>query len=301
MNKFKLSGVMPAVTTPFTRDGNVDHALLIERCAWLLSNGCDGINLLGTTGEGTSLSVRQRLAVMQAISASGLPLSRLMISTGASALEDAQVLTAQGVELGFAGVLLLPPFYFKGISEDGIVSFIEAVLNKVDVDQCRLYLYHMPAYTGVPYTPTIALRLKEKYGDVIAGLKDSTGDLSVSSAFVAAVPDFDVFPSSESSLGLAKERGYAGCISATVNVTAPLAGKYWNSNNDAVAALEAAAEIRLALQSLPLLPAVKWAVARTTSQSSWLHALPPIGALSASEIALIAPVLEKHWESIKVV
>ncbi|MFC7518954.1 dihydrodipicolinate synthase family protein [Herbaspirillum sp. GCM10030257] len=299
MRKRTLSGVMPAVTTPFNNEGGVNIDRLIDRCTWLLQNGCDGINILGTTGEGLSLSIHQRLTVMHAIAQSDLPLSRLMVNTGATALEDAQQLTKRAVELGYAGVLLLPPFYFKGLSEEGIINFVSCVMDHVDRHSCNLYLYHMPAYTGVPYTPEIALRLKDKYGGAIAGVKDSTGDLAVSDAFVARVPDFDVFPSAESSLDQAKTRGFAGCVSATVNVTAPLAGRFWRGERGANEALVAAAEIRKAIQGVPLLAGVKWMVARSTQDNEWNNMLPPIVPLSKAQVEQLAPVFEKFADDIK--
>jgi 4-hydroxy-tetrahydrodipicolinate synthase len=159
----KLQGVIAAAATPLGPDLAIDLERLVAHCRWLLGEGgCDGINLLGTTGEATSFPVEARLAAMKAIARSGLPLDRFMVGTGAAALDDAVRLTAEAKSLGFAGALLLPPFYYKGIDADGLVAYVEAVIAKVGPAGLALYLYHFPQNSGVPYTIEVVTRLRKR-------------------------------------------------------------------------------------------------------------------------------------------
>jgi 4-hydroxy-tetrahydrodipicolinate synthase len=196
----KLQGVIAAVATPLSDNLTIDHNRLVSHCHWLLGQGgCDGINLLGTTGEATSFSTAARIDAMQAIARSDLPLDRFMVGTGAAALEDAVRLTAEAKALGFAGALLLPPFYYKGIAADGLIPYVDAVIERVGRDGLQLYLYHFPQNSGVPYSIDIVARLRAVYPDVIAGLKDSSGDLEYAAALARKLEGFAVFPSAEAS------------------------------------------------------------------------------------------------------
>ncbi|MGN6468552.1 MAG: dihydrodipicolinate synthase family protein [Rhizobiaceae bacterium] len=217
-----LSGVIAAAATPVREDLSIDLDHLVEHCRWLLGDGgCDGINLLGTTGEATSFSTEQRIAAMRAVARAGLPLDRFMVGTGAAALADACALTAEAKALGFAGALLLPPFYYKGLDAEGVVAYVEALIGKVGAEGLKLYLYHFPANSAVPYTPEIVARLRNAHPEQLLGLKDSSGDLDYSAGLARDLPGFAVFPSAEASLGRAAELGFAGCISATANVPGP--------------------------------------------------------------------------------
>jgi 4-hydroxy-tetrahydrodipicolinate synthase len=261
----KLQGVIAAVATPLRDDLSIDRERLVGHCRWLLGDGgCDGINLLGTTGEATSFSAAARIDAMRAIAGSGLPLDRFMVGTGAAALEDAVRLTTEAKALGFAGALLLPPFYYKGIDADGLVAYIESVIERVGRDGLPLYLYHFPQNSGVPYSIDVVARLREAHPDVILGVKDSSGDLEYSAALTRRLEGFAVFPSAEASLGRARELGFAGCISATANVTGPFAQHAW-SGTAAVAdkGLVQAVEH----PQFPLVAAVKASLALLTGSS----------------------------------
>ncbi|SDR57712.1 4-hydroxy-tetrahydrodipicolinate synthase [Rhizobiales bacterium GAS191] len=285
----KLQGVIAAVATPLKEDRSIDLERLIGHCRWLLADGgCDGINLLGTTGEATSFSVAARIDAMQAIAGSGLPLECFMVGTGAAALADAVRLTAEAKALGFAGALLLPPFYYKGIDADGLVAYVEAVVERVGRDGLPLYLYHFPQNSGVPYSIDVVARLREAHADVVLGLKDSSGDLEYSAALVRRLEGFAVFPSAEASLGRARELGFAGCISATANVTGPFAQRAW-SGSAAVAreGLAGAVEIRAAIAQFPLVAAVKASLALLTEEPAWRTVMPPLSPLSEDELGAL--------------
>jgi len=289
-----LSGVIAAAATPVRADCSIDLDRLVEHCQWLLGDGgCDGVNLLGTTGEATSFSAEQRIEAMRAVAKAGLPLDRFMVGTGAAALDDACRLTAEAKALGFAGALLLPPFYYKGIDADGVVSYVETLIGKVGAEGLRLYLYHFPANSGVPYTPEIVSRLRNAHPDQVLGLKDSSGDLDYSAALARDLPGFAVFPSAEASLGRATECGFAGCISATANVTGPFAQIAWSGSDESAKkeALDAAVDIRAIVARFPLVASVKAALALLTGREEWARVMPPLTALTGKQRSELANAL----------
>lgn len=289
-----LRGVIAAAATPLDDDRSIDLDRLIGHCRHLLEKGgCDGINLLGTTGEATSFSVEQRIAAMRAVAQSGLPLSRFMVGSGAAALDDACRLTAEAKALGFAGALLLPPFYYKGIDADALVAYVTAVVDRVGRDGLPLYLYHFPANSGVPYTPDAVARLRDRFPDALMGLKDSTGDLDYSGGLARALPGFDVFPSAEAAIGRAQELGLAGCISATANVTGPFAQTAFSGKTEAERSLglAEAVRIRTEIARFPLVAAVKETLALLSGDAAWRRLVPPLTALSAAEREALAKAL----------
>src|SRR5208282_806802 len=192
-----LHGVIAAIATAIDETGEPDCAHSLALARFLLDNGCDGLNVLGTTGEGTSFSLRQRLAVMSAYAASGLPLRRLLVGTGAAALDDAVTLTGHAAELGFAGALVLPPFYYKGVPDDGLAAYIGALVAATTDRPIPIYLYHYPQLSGLPWHPGLIRRLREAHGARIIGLKDSSGDMAYAREAAAIDPGFHVFPSTE--------------------------------------------------------------------------------------------------------
>jgi 4-hydroxy-tetrahydrodipicolinate synthase len=282
----RLHGVIAATPTPLNADMSIDVERLIGHCRWLLGDGgCDGVNLLGTTGEATSFSAEQRLAAMRAVAASGLPLERMMVGTGASAIADAAALTRAARELGFNGALLLPPFYYKSIEAESLTDYVAEVISKAGTSGLKLYLYHIPQNTGVPFPREAIERLIRRYPDVIAGLKDSSGDIAFSRSLAAQFPGFDVFPSSEGSLTEWKSSGFAGCISATTNITGPLSQRAWSDpdGDDGRDAAAAAMAIRTVLGSFPLTASVKAALAAMTADAGWERLVKPLRPLSPDE------------------
>ncbi len=166
-----LHGVIAAIATAIDQNGEPDCPRSVALARFLLGNGCDGLNVLGTTGEATSFSLDQRRRVMSAYAASGLPLDRMMVGTGAAAIGDAVALTRHAAELGFAGALVLPPFYYKGIADDGLVAYVEALVEASATRPIAIYLYHFPAQSGVPWHIALIRRLLDTFGERIVGLK----------------------------------------------------------------------------------------------------------------------------------
>jgi 4-hydroxy-tetrahydrodipicolinate synthase len=280
-------GVYAAVLTPFTDDLEPDVAAYLAHCRWLLAHGCDGLAPLGTTGEANSLSVAQRLRLIEAGAEDGLPMERCIIGTGSSALADAVTVTRAVLAAGSTGALLLPPFYYKNPSEDSLFAFFSEVIQRVGEARLRLYLYHFPQMSAVPVTPGLILRLKAAYGDTIAGVKDSSGDWSYTADLLQRLPGFGVYSGSEQFLLANLRAGGAGCISATTNVTAPMAQKVfraWQQGSaDADALQESVTAARLVLQAFPFQGGLKEVVARLTGDRRWLNVIPPNRPLSPAE------------------
>lgn len=293
----RLRGVIAATPTPLTNTLTIDTDRLVAHCQWLLGGGgCDGVNLLGTTGEATSFSLAQRLEGMRAVASSGLPLRRMMVGTGASALDDAVTLTAAARDLGFAGALLLPPFYYTGIGGAALASYVETLVERAGADGLKVYLYHIPQNTGVPWPVETVEALRDRFPGIVVGLKDSAGDLEYARA-LARLDGFDVFPGSEGSLG---EAGFAGCISATANVTGALAQAGWRKpgSEEGRAAIAEAERIRGALRTFPLVSTVKWALADLKGDASWKRTMPPLQELSEEEAAKLRAALAQTAYSV---
>lgn len=286
-----IGGVCAAALTPLDSHEAPDPDATVAHCRRLFALSCNAINLLGTTGEAMSFSVAQRLSIMEAVAASDLPLSACIVGTGAAALADAIVLTRAATEFGFAGALVMPPFYFKDIAEEGMLRFFSRLIEGVRNDALRIYLYHFPYLSGVSFTPSLVTRLRAEFPDIVVGLKDSSGVPGYAEAIVAAAP-IAVFPSSETTLGVARARGFAGCISATVNVSASLAAAVWRrSASDGARASrdeEQLTEIRAAIAAYPLVPAVRSTLASLANDSSWRRMMPPLHGLAGTDEAVLA-------------
>src|SRR5262249_11755382 len=177
VTKSGLAGVIAAIATAVDSKGEPDSARSTALARFLLDNGCDGLNVLGTTGEATSFSLAQRQRVMTAYAQAGLPLERLMVGAGAAATADAVALTRHAAELGFGGALVLPPVYYKGVPDDGLRPNIDAIVTKTAAKPIPIFLYHYPALSGLPWHVKLIRRLLETFGSRIVGLKDSSGDM----------------------------------------------------------------------------------------------------------------------------
>jgi 4-hydroxy-tetrahydrodipicolinate synthase len=282
----KLRGVIAAIATAVDAQGEPDCARSVALARFLLANGCGGLNVLGTTGEATSFSLEQRKRVMTAYREAGLPLDRLMVGTGAASVADAVALTRHAAELGFAAALLLPPFYYKGVPDEGLLAYVETIVSATAVKPIPLYLYHFPALSGLPWHFELIKRLLRAFGTRIVGLKDSSGDMAYAREAAALSPQFDVFPSTEAVLVQARSGVFAGCISATANLNADLCARAWRSGD--AAALDAAVRIRKLFDGKPLVPGVKALLAHIHRDTAWVQVKPPLAAVAASEQAAVA-------------
>jgi 4-hydroxy-tetrahydrodipicolinate synthase len=282
----KLQGVIAAIATAVDDKGEPDCERSAALARFLLANGCDGLNVLGTTGEATSFSLEQRKRVMTAYRDSGLPLDRLMVGTGAASVADAVALTRHAAELGFAGALLLPPFYYKGVPDDGLVAYVETIVQATAAKPIAIYLYHFPSQSGLPWHVKLVKRLLDAFGARIVGLKDSSGDMAYAREVATVSPGFDVFPSTEAVLMEARSGVFAGCISATANLNADLCARAWRSGD--VGALDTAVSIRKLFDGKQLVPGVKATLAHIHRDAAWARVQPPLAAFPAEDRAAVA-------------
>jgi 4-hydroxy-tetrahydrodipicolinate synthase len=283
----KLKGVIAAIATPIHEDGRPDTERAVKLARFLLDTGCSALNVLGTTGEATSFSLDERKTVMSAFKTAGLPMDRLMVGTGAAAVADAVALTKHAAELGYSGALVLPPFYYKGVPDDGLVAYMDVIVKATAAKTVPLYLYHIPQTSAVAWPIPLVDRLIKTYKGRIVGLKDSSGDMAYSRAAAALSPEFAVFPSTEAALLEGRDGKFAGCISATVNLNADLCARAWQAGD--VAALEAAVTIRKLFDGKPLVPGVKALLAHIHGDPALARVKPPFVAYAAADrIAAVA-------------
>jgi len=265
-----IGGVIPAVPTPFSPSREIDADAFVEHCQWCLDHGADALNVLGTTGEANSLSVARRKQVM-AIAAERLDRRRLMVGTGAPDLDTAVELTRLASRLGFAAALVLPPFYYKPVSDEGLFAWFGELVEKTADTPIDLYLYNFPQLTGIEFGAAFAARLRSAFPDRITGAKDSSGNLDYARS-LAKIPGFAVFPSNEISLANARRDGFAGCISATVNIDPASCASLWRSQADGHERVEA---LRKGVAAYPLVGAVKYLVGQRAGNGVWANVAAP--------------------------
>jgi len=284
-------GVLVPVLTPFTPSGDPDLGRFVAFCRWLLDQGAGGLSVFGTTSEANSMSSPERMALLDGLIEAGIPPGKLMPGTGACSITEAATLVRHAVGRGCGGVLLLPPFYYKGVSDDGIFAFVSGVIDKVASSALRIYLYHIPPVAQVGYSLDLVARLIKAYPETVVGLKDSSGDWNNTAALLERCPGFAVFPGSEVFLLDALRKGGAGCITASGNVNVPGIRKaYENWRGPQAETLQAEiTTLRKALQAYPMIPALKRIVAHFHKDPDWARVRPPLVALDqAQSAALIA-------------
>ena len=291
----KIRGVLSPVVTPFDSNLKPDAARLVKHCQWLLANDV-GLAVFGTNSEANSLSVDEKLHLLDALAEAGIPGERMMPGTGCCALSDSVTLTRKAVKHGAGGVLMLPPFYYKGVSDEGLYRNFAEIIERVGDSRLRVYLYHIPQVSNVPISLALIERLLKAYPGTIAGVKDSSGNWDNTNAMLEQFqPEgFDVFPGSETFLLAALRGGGAGCISATANVNPAAIAKLnatWQ-NDDADAQQKALDNIRDIFQGYVMIPALKAAVAHYGGDSTWNRLRPPLVELTDAERADLAKNLD---------
>ncbi|KAB2871178.1 MAG: dihydrodipicolinate synthase family protein [Bauldia sp.] len=273
-----LAGLWPPVSTPFRADGSLDEKRLVQHSRTLLADGAHGLAILGTTSEANSLTLAERRRVIDAHVEAGIEPARLLPGTGACAIDDAVALTRHAGEIGAAGVLLLPPFYYKNVPEDGLFAFVAAVIEHCGPRVPRIMLYHIPQMAGIGWSLDLVGRLRAAFPGLIAGLKDSAGAFEHTKAMIDAFPGFAVFPGAEVYLVKALQSGAAGCISASANINARgIRGIYdhWK-HGDAAQRQEAANAIRRAVEGPTMIASVKAVLAARYGDPGWLVMRPPL-------------------------
>ena len=290
-------GVYAASITPIDpASGQPSGKRLVQQCQWLMDQGMTGVAPLGTTGEGNSLPLSFRLDVPGLFRDAGFSSERVIFGTGSCSVGDATAATRAVIDAGFTNALVLPPFYYKNASEDGIFSYFDQLIDGVGSDSLRVYLYHFPQLSMTPITVPLIQRLKKHFGPVIAGLKDSSGDFDGTLDFVAAADDFDVFSGSEAFLLEGLSKGCVGSISATSNASAALTAATYKANgtSDAGSLQATLSAVRGEISKYPLSAALKQIEAWRHDDDSWCAVFPPGTLLNETQQRELRESLEAH-------
>lgn len=281
----RFSGVLSPVVTPFNDDLSVDPDRLISQCQWLLSQNV-GLAVFGTNSEANSMSVGEKILLLDRLIEGGIDPGRMMPGTGCCALTDTVQLTSHAVKLGCAGTLMLPPFYYKDITDEGLFRSYAEIIERVGSNALRIYLYHIPPIAQVGISLDLIERLIKAYPENVVGVKDSSGDWgNTESMLQRGWDDFRVFCGSESFLLQTMQQGGAGCISATANINPAAIHELfveWPSEN-ADSLQDGLNTIRDLTQSYPMIPALKSVVAEFGGCQEWGIVRPPLVTLAEPE------------------
>jgi 4-hydroxy-tetrahydrodipicolinate synthase len=284
-NDTRCSGVFAPVIMPFESGLAVNASQLIRQCKWLLTQNV-GIAVFGTNSEANSLSVDEKIDLLDQLIDAGIDPSRLMPGTGLCALPDTVKLTEHVTRLGCAGALMLPPFYYKGVSDDGLYRSYAEVIERIGSDRLKIYLYHIPPISQIGISIDLIDRLLRDYPEIVVGIKDSSGDWNNTKSMLdAGWENFNIFAGSESFLLQTMRNGGAGCISATANINpAATYDLYMNwQAADADSKQQELIVLRERVQAFPVIPALKTIVAHFSGDPGWLHVRPPLVSLGDSQ------------------
>jgi len=295
MQNALYGGVNAAVLTPQKDDLSPNIPMLVRHCQWLLANGCNGLGLLGTTGEANSFSLAERIAVIEGVVAAGVPAARLMPGTGCCALTDTVELTRKAAAMGCPGVLMLPPFYYKGVSDDGLFAYFSEVVQRLGGDRTKIYLYHFPQQSAVPFSLALIERLLKAYPTVIKGVKDSSAQFPNMKAMIDAFAKdgFEVYSGSDEFLLDVLKAGGAGCITAASNINSSVGAKVYASwtTPEAERFQAVLTATRKATTMFPPISCLKAVMAHHTGTPSWTNLRPPHVRLTAEQTAQLLAAL----------
>jgi 4-hydroxy-tetrahydrodipicolinate synthase len=281
------TGIWPPAATPFREDLSIDMERYVAFCHELLRDGAHGLAVLGTTSEANSLDLEERKAVLERLVASGINPAQLLPGTGAASFGDAVKLTKHAADLGVKGSLLLPPFYYKGVSDEGLFEFVSEVIKRVNSKRLRIYLYNFPQQTGLIWSPQLIATLRGAFPETVVGIKDSSGDEKYLNTLLEKFPGFAIFPSSESLMVDALGKGAAGCVSATANTHVKEIRALYDGSKSPDAAMmnKRASMVRALIASYPLIAAVKAALADQHKHRGWHRLRPPLTPLDDRQTA----------------
>ncbi len=288
-------GVWAATLTPMNADLSVNLDRLMAHVAWLFERGCDGVALLGTTGEANSLSLKERLALIDAAGQADFGAAKIMTGVGCCAAGDTLELSRDAIAAGYPNLLMLPPFYYKGVSDEGIFRSYAEIIEKLDDDRARIIIYDFPQMTGLEISADLLVRLRRAFPDTVIGIKDSSGNWDDMKEACDRLPGFSVYAGTEKFLLPVLRAGGAGCISATANVTSPvMANLLANCDSDNADELqEGVTKLRMTLQAFPAAPGLKELMARATGINEWRGVRPPFVNLGDEKVEQLLSDLHK--------
>jgi len=277
-----LTGLICPNLTPFNPDLSIAMDLYIEHAKRMLDAGCSALAPFGTTGEALSIGMDERMSVLEAMVDGGIDPARIVPGTGLTNLQDTAKLCRHAIEMKCAGVMVLPPFYYKGVSDEALFAYFSALIGIVDSPELRIYLYHIPPVAQVPVSVELTKRLADAFPGTIAGIKDSSGDWDNTQRLLTEVTSIAVFPGSENPLVDALALGAPGCISATANINAENIIRCYKAAGtpEGDRLQEQIRAYRLPFQEMGAIPAQKWMLAQQTGEPRWKIVRPPLKALS---------------------
>ncbi|WP_025769708.1 dihydrodipicolinate synthase family protein [Thioalkalivibrio sp. HK1] len=288
LDSLPAHGVWSPVLVPLRPDLDIDAPRFIAHAKWLLAQGCHGLAIFGTTGEANSFTVAERMALLESAVKDGIPAVSFMVGSGCCALGDTVALTRHALDLGCRRVLMLPPFYYKNMSDEGLYRSYAQAIERIGSDDLRIFLYHFPKISQIPLTEGLIRRLVEGFPRIIAGVKDSSSDWANTKMLIEAFPGLAIFPGSEIFLLDGLRAGGAGCITATSNINAAGARAIFDAHramreDEADERQAQATAIRRAIDRFPGIPAQKWLIARFRKDPVWRSPRPPLLALDDDE------------------
>lgn len=295
MSTTTFSGVLVPALTPFRPDWRPNTQAFVHHCNWLIDQGADGLAVFGTTSEANSLSIDERIGLLEAIIDGGIAAEKLLPGTGMCAVPDSVRLTQHALDMGCGGVLMLPPFYYKHVSDDGLYASFAQVIEQIGSSKLKLYLYHIPPMSQAPISLHAIERLLKAYPSTVVGFKDSGGDWDYTLSLLNNFPDLSIFPGSETFLLEGLKNGAAGCITASGNVNLAairLVFQRWNET-DADELQASIIRVRRVIESHPVIPALKAIVADFYNEQEWCTVRPPLCPLNDTEKAQLNSELRK--------
>jgi 4-hydroxy-tetrahydrodipicolinate synthase len=283
-----LRGILAPALTAVTDNFKIHPELTIAHYKWLLANGCDGLVVFGTTSEANSFSIAERKQFLEQVVGAGIDPKKIIVGTGCCALSDSIELTSHAVQIGCAGALTLPPFYYKQLTDEGLFRYFASLVEGVSDPRCRLYLYHIPPIAIVSFSFSLIEKLITHYPEIVAGIKDSSGEWEHTRQLIErfANPRFDVFPGNESAFLPALRIGAAGCISGAANVNAQLLQLIFQTwqTAEADARQMLVQKLRQVFLGYPLIPALKAIISRMRREPGWKNVQPPLAELTETEL-----------------
>ena len=283
-----LKGVWTPILTPQNTHYSIDKTRYFNHLRWLLNHGVDGIVIFGTNGEATSFSVSERMELLDWVKEEKIPSEKIMVGTGCSALTDTITLGLHAVSRGYYHHLMLPPFYYKSPSQSGLVRYFSEVIQQIGDDRLKIFLYHFPQLSGIHFDVNIVLELMEKFPNQIVGYKDSSGNWDNTIKILNHCPGLTVFPGSEEFLTPVLAAGGAGVISGTANVNPGYIKETYNAffagKELAVSCQEGITHFRKAVQTYPLIGALKGLMKHHQGDDIWGNIRPPLSGLPPSDL-----------------
>jgi len=280
-----IRGVWPAALTPLEADGRIAHDLFAKHCRTMFAGGCAGTAIFGTTGEGQSFSVAERKEALERLLAAGIPPAQIVVGTGCAALPDTAELTRHAAELGVAGVLALPPFFWRQPGDDGVYAAYAKLVELLAGVKTRIILYHIPQVTGVPVPPAVVGRLAKQFPGVIAGVKDSSGDWENTAALLKIARDLTILVGHEPFLPRALKAGAAGTICGLGNYRPALLRRLNDSAGrpEEARLVDVIGKLAALVTDVPFVPAMKALMAAESGEARWLNVRTPLLPPSEAE------------------